>query len=77
MVHQAKWVLSCKNCHSECTYAQIPEDSVKFFLPKKPQVPDDFTFTCRTCGHSDKYRRKDLIFRDETMPSYFQPTKCA
>jgi hypothetical protein len=76
MPHHATWVLSCKNCHAECTYAEIPPDTESYFLPKKPQVPDDFTHKCDNCGHQDSYQRKDLTYRDESMPSRAETKKC-
>jgi hypothetical protein len=66
----AKWVLTCKNCRAECTYADISlEGAANYFLPKRPPVPDGFTFKCQNCGHADIYRRQELLYRDETMPS--------
>jgi hypothetical protein len=76
MAYQAKWVLSCKNCRAECIYAEIPSDTESYFLPKKPQVSPEFTHRCDNCGHEDKYERKDLSYRDETMPSRFASQKC-
>jgi hypothetical protein len=77
MAHQAKWVLSCKSCHAECVYAEIPSEGVaNWFFPKKPQVPDHFTHKCENCGHGDTYGRNDLTYRDETMPSRFETKKC-
>jgi hypothetical protein len=77
MAHQAKWVLSCKNCRAECVYAEIPGDTENYFLPKKPQVPDRFKHKCENCGHEDTYQRNDLIYRDESMPSRVETKKCA
>jgi hypothetical protein len=77
MANDPKWVLSCKNCHAECVYAEIPADTESYFLPRKPQVPDNFTHKCQGCGHEDKYNRNDLSYRDETMPSRVQSKKCA
>jgi hypothetical protein len=77
MAHQPKWVLSCKSCHAECVYAEIPSEGVaNWFFPKKPQVPDRFTHKCENCGHEDTYGRNDLSYRDETMPSRFETKKC-
>jgi hypothetical protein len=76
-MEHAKWVLSCKNCHAECTYAEIPSEGVaNWFFPKKPQMPPHFTHKCKTCGHRDTYERNDLTYRDETMPSRVQPSRC-
>ena len=77
MAHDAKWVFSCKNCHAECTFAQIPEEGVaNWFFPKKPQVPGNYTHKCDSCGHEGTYQRHDLIYRDATMPSRVPETKC-
>jgi hypothetical protein len=67
MTHHAKWVLSCKNCRAECVYAEFPSDNESYFLPKKPQVPEDFTHKCESCGHEDRNRQNDLSYRDETI----------
>jgi hypothetical protein len=77
MTHQAKWVLSCKNCHTECIYSEIPSDTESYFLPKKPQIPPKFKHKCEKCGHEDTYERSDLSYRDETMPSRVETKKCA
>jgi hypothetical protein len=76
MAHQAKWVLSCKNCHAECIYAEIPSDTESYFLPKKPQVPPGFKHTCEGCGHEDTYQRNDLSYRGETMTSRVAAKRC-
>ena len=77
MATDPKWVLSYKQCHAECVYAEIPADTESYFLLKKPQVPMDFTHKCESCGHEDKYTRNDLSYRDETMPSRTKAKKCA
>jgi hypothetical protein len=76
MATDPKWVLSCKECHAECVYAKIPADTESYFLPKKPEVPDNFMHKCENCGHADEYTRNDLSYRDETMPSRIQSKKC-
>jgi ferredoxin len=76
MATNPKWVLSCKNCHAECVYAAIPSDTENYFMPKKPQIPANFTHKCEGCGHVDSYERTDLIYRDETMPSRAEAKKC-
>ena len=76
MATDAKWVLSCKSCHAECTYAQIPGDTESYFLPKKPHVPGNFSYRCDNCGHKDTYQRNDLRYRDETMPSRTEQKNC-
>lgn len=76
MTNNRRWVLSCKQCHAECVYANIPADTESYFLPKKPQVPIDFRYKCENCGHEDTYNRNDLSYRDETMPSRRQSRKC-
>jgi hypothetical protein len=60
-----RWVLNCKECRTECVYAEIPSTGIaNYFLPKKPEVPKDFTFICPTCGHEDTYDRSDLTYQD-------------
>jgi len=77
MANQAKWVLSCKKCHAKCVFAEIPsEGTANWFFPNKPQMPPNFNHTCKNCGHEDTYERNDLTYRDETMPSRIEPTKC-
>jgi hypothetical protein len=76
MAKEAKWVLSCKSCHAECVFAEIPDDTESYFLPKKPQVPAEFKHKCEGCGHEDMYERNDLSYRDETMPSRVASKKC-
>jgi hypothetical protein len=76
MATNSRWVISCKNCLGECTYADIPPDLASYFLPKKPEVPDGFSFKCPNCAHEDAYDRNDLTYRDETMPSRIASTKC-
>jgi predicted nucleic-acid-binding Zn-ribbon protein len=76
MAHQAKWVLSCKNCRAECVYSEIPSNTESYFLPKKPQVPAHFKHKCEDCGYEDTYQRNDLSYRDETMPSRVQAKQC-
>jgi hypothetical protein len=77
MANQAKWVLSCKNCHAECRFAEIPSEGVaNWFFPKKPQVPANFTHKCENCGYANTYERTDLTYRDETMPSRAPSTNC-
>jgi hypothetical protein len=76
MATNPNWVLSCKKCHAECVYADIPADTESYFLPKKPQVPANFTHKCESCGHEDTYQRNDLAYRDETMRSRTKVKKC-
>jgi hypothetical protein len=71
-------VASCKNCHVECVYAEIPSEGVaNWFFPKKPRMPPHFTHRCENCGRTDMYERNDLTYRDETMPSWMETKKCA
>ena len=77
MATNPKWVLTCKSCHSECVYAEIPNDTESYFLPKKPQIPPKFKHKCENCGYEDTYERNDLSYRDETMPSRVETKKCA
>jgi hypothetical protein len=77
MATHPKWVLTCKECRAECVYAEIPAGTESYFLPRKPQLPDNFTHTCQGCGHEDKYNRNDLSYRDESMPSRIQSKKCS
>jgi hypothetical protein len=67
MANNAKWVLSCNKCHTECSYAEIPDDTNNYFFPKKPQVPENFAHKCENCGHRDIYNRTDLRYRDDLM----------
>jgi hypothetical protein len=79
MANHAKWVLSCKSCHAECLYAEIPDDTDNYFFPKKPQVPENFAHKCESCGHRDIYKRTDLTYRDDTMetkPSHTKSSNC-
>jgi hypothetical protein len=76
MAHNAKWVLSCKGCHAECTYAEIPDDMASHFFPKKPQVAEDFFHKCENCGHRARYQQTDLRYRDDTMPSRMPESNC-
>lgn len=76
MPTNARWVLTCKNCRAECTYADIPADTANYFLPKKPDMPEGFSLKCPSCEHEDIYDRKDLSYRDETMPSRAASAKC-
>jgi hypothetical protein len=76
MANNAKWVLSCRACHVECVFAEIPDDTVSYFLPKKPQVLENFAHKCESCGHRAIYTRTDLTYRDDTMPSHTKSTKC-
>jgi hypothetical protein len=76
MATNAKWVLSCKGCHAECTFADIPDDTASYFFPKKPQVPENFAHQCENCGHRDTYERTDLRYRDDTMPSRVKSSNC-
>jgi hypothetical protein len=76
MATDPKWVLTCKACRAECLYAEIPADTESYFLPRKPQVPLNFTHKCGNCGHEDRYSRNDLSYRDESMPSRIQSKKC-
>jgi hypothetical protein len=71
-----KWVLSCKGCHAECVFAEIPDDTASYFFPKKPQVPENFAHKCKNCGHRGTYERTDLRYRDDTMPSHAKSSKC-
>jgi len=32
--------------------------------------------TCANCGEKGTYQRKDLSYRDDTMPSHFRSTNC-
>jgi hypothetical protein len=74
----AKWVLSCNRCQTECVYAKIPEDTDSYFFPKKPEVPEDFAHTCEGCGHRDIFKRTDLRYRDDLMETGPSPesSKC-
>jgi hypothetical protein len=76
MATDPKWVISCKKCHAEREYEKIPADTESYFLPKKPQVPTNFTHKCENCGHDDNYNRNDLSYRDETMLSGTTSEKC-
>lgn len=67
MANNAKWVLSCTRCQTECVYAEIPNDTESYFFPKKPQVPENFTHKCEACGHRDIYKRTDLRYRDDMI----------
>jgi len=75
MAHNAIWVLVCRDCRAECVYARIPDDPESFFLPKRPEMAD-CSRTCGNCGEKGTYQRKDLSYRDETMPSHFRSTNC-
>jgi len=72
-----RWVISCKSCRAECTYAEIPSDTANYFLPKKPEVPDGFSFKSPNCAHEDTYGRNDLSYGVETMPSRAASAKCS
>jgi Fe-S-cluster-containing dehydrogenase component len=76
MAREPKWVLTCKNCRAECTYAGIPSDTESYFLPRKPHVPANFVHKCDFCGHEYSYERSDLTYRAETMPSRVEEKKC-
>jgi rRNA maturation endonuclease Nob1 len=73
-----RWVLRCKECRAEYIYAEIATEGIaSYFMPKKPEVPPNFTHTCPICGHQDSYRRSDLVYEDdETAPSR-ATAKCA
>src|SRR5580704_1825756 len=73
-----KWVLRCKQCRSECVYAEIPsEGAANYFFPKKPEVPAGLTFKCPDCGHKDSYTRADLVYHDDATSRSPAKTKCA
>lgn len=75
MAHNAIWVLVCRECRAECVHSHIPDDSESYFLPKRPEMAG-FIHTCGNCGAKDTYQRKDLSYRDETMPSHFRSENC-
>jgi hypothetical protein len=62
MAGKPSWVLSCRKCLVESTYAEIPDDTESYFLPERPRLPDGFTFRCPNCGHEDTYRNTDLSY---------------
>lgn len=70
------WVLVCRECRAECVYSKISGDSESFFLPKRPEMAD-VNRTCGNCGEKGIYQRKDLSYRDDTMPSHFRSTNCS
>lgn len=73
-----RWVLKCKKCRAECAYAEIPlEGFANYFFPKKPQVPDNFTYTCPRCAHRYAYERADLIYQDNTIAPSSEAAKCS
>jgi hypothetical protein len=73
-----RWVLKCKKCRAECTYAEIPSDGfANYFFPKKPEVPDNFTYACPNCAHKTTYRRADLIYQDDAVASSPEAAKCS
>jgi hypothetical protein len=75
---QKRWVLKCKECRAECSYAEIANEGVaNYFFPKKPEVPPNFTYTCPTCGHQDMYDRSDLIYEDDANTPNPASAKCS
>jgi hypothetical protein len=76
MANNAKWVLSCTRCQTECLYEEIPEDTESYFFPKKPQVPENFAHKCEACGHRDIYKRTDLRYRDSMTEVRAKSSKC-
>ena len=74
---QRRWVLKCKECRAECVYADIATEGVaNYFFPKRPQVPENFTYKCSTCGHQDAYDRSDLTYQDDQISPSHATTKC-
>jgi hypothetical protein len=58
-------------------YAEIPNDGAsEYFLPKKPDVPSAFSYTCSNCGHSDFYERRDLLYQDDAIANSHATAKC-
>jgi endogenous inhibitor of DNA gyrase (YacG/DUF329 family) len=73
-----RWVLKCKQCGTECVYAEIPSTGIaNYFLPKKPEVPKNFTYPCPTCGHEDTYDRSDLTYQDDQISPSDAATNCS
>ena len=78
--HMAKtrWVLKCKDCRTECTFAEIPtEGTANYFFPKKPELPENgFTYTCPNCRHKSVYKRTDLIHQDDAIAPSPEAANC-
>jgi len=78
--HMAKtrWVLKCKDCRTECTFAEIStEGTANYFFPKKPGLPENgFTYTCPNCGHKNVYKRTDLIHQDDAIAPSPEAANC-
>jgi hypothetical protein len=73
-----RWVLKCNECRAECVYAEIASEGIaSYFLPRKPEVPPNFTYACPNCGHKDSYRRTDLLYKDDAMARSPGAAKCS
>ncbi len=72
-----KWVIKCKECGTECVYAEITsEGTANYFFPKKPELPKGFMFDCPKCGRKNRYSRTDLVYQDDALTRSPATTKC-
>jgi hypothetical protein len=73
-----RWILKCRDCRSEYTFAEIPsEGTANYFFPKKPQLPENgFTYTCPNCRRKNVYKRTDLIYQDDGISPNPEAANC-
>jgi hypothetical protein len=58
------WVLSCESCQFELEHSEISNLEVEsYFLPIKPEISPNSSWTCPRCGNKSIYQRTDLLYR--------------